>query len=69
MRMHSLAEKMQRDFIWKSEAGKRKIHAVSWEMICKEKKNGGLGLRNLEVMNDALLGRVVWNIIAKPKNI
>lgn len=34
-----------------------------------EKKNGGLGLRSLELMNDALLGKVVWNILAKPDSL
>lgn len=45
-------EKIQRDFIWKSESGKRKLHAVSWETLCKEKKNGGFGLKSLKAIND-----------------
>lgn len=31
-----------------------------------DKKNGGLGLKNLEIMNDALMGRLVWNVVSKP---
>ncbi|KAK4282634.1 hypothetical protein QN277_013989 [Acacia crassicarpa] len=67
--VHKQMVEMQRDFVWGREEGKRKISAVSWELLCREKKNGGLGLRNLEFMNEALLGRVAWNMIAKPNNL
>jgi hypothetical protein len=28
---------------------------VAWETVCKPKSKGGLGIRNLEIQNDALL--------------
>lgn len=31
---------------------------VGRRFVYMEKKNGGLGIRNLEIMNDALIGRV-----------
>ena len=30
---------------------------VNWLDICKNKKNGGLGLRSLEGLNQVLLGK------------
>ena len=33
---------------------------VSWLVICKDKKHGGLGLRHLEGFNQALLGKWLW---------
>ena len=30
---------------------RRKIHLVSWSVICKDKKHGGLGFRHLEKLN------------------
>ena len=37
--------------------GKKEDPLVSWSVICKEKKHGGLGLRHLEGFNQALLGK------------
>lgn len=45
------------------------MHAVSWEFICKVKKYGGLGLRNLEIVNNAMLGRIAWSILIKPMSL
>ncbi|RVW14689.1 Transposon Ty3-I Gag-Pol polyprotein [Vitis vinifera] len=39
---------------------RRKIHLVSWAVICKDKRHGGLGLRNLKDFNHALLGKWLW---------
>ena len=33
-----------------------KIHLVKWEVVCKDKDKGGLGLRKLAMLNKALLG-------------
>lgn len=36
---------------------KKKLHFVDWNSICKPKKNGGLSIKPLKVMNQALLGK------------
>lgn len=36
-------------FWWNSLEGKRKIHCVSWKQLCKSKKDGGLGFKDLSV--------------------
>jgi hypothetical protein len=38
-------ETIRRNFFWQGGGTKRKYHLVKWEIICKSKKNGGLGLR------------------------
>ncbi|GJU60185.1 RNA-directed DNA polymerase, eukaryota, reverse transcriptase zinc-binding domain protein [Tanacetum coccineum] len=45
-----------------SAKGKAK---VAWKQVCKPKEYGGLGLKNLEAWNEALLTKHLWNIAAK----
>jgi hypothetical protein len=40
---------------------KRKYHLIKWSMICKNKKKGGLGVKNLRLMNLSLLCKWWWN--------
>ena len=48
-------EKIQRDFLWGGGNLDRKPHLVNWKTVCLEKSRGGLGVRGLSVMNQALL--------------
>lgn len=52
-----------------SSEERRKLHAVSWESLCKPKEQGGIGLRRLREMNEALLGKIGWNVIVNPNNL
>ncbi|XP_058773250.1 uncharacterized protein LOC131647368 [Vicia villosa] len=39
------------------------IHWVGWDMVCKSRKEGGLGVKNVEIMNVALLSKWKWRIL------
>ncbi|PNY01103.1 ribonuclease H [Trifolium pratense] len=54
--------KIQRGFIWGDSLEKKKFHAVKWENITKPKEVGGLGLRNLHIMNVACLMKLSWEL-------
>jgi hypothetical protein len=49
--------KIIRDFWWGDEENKRKMHWMSWEKITRPKSQGGMGLQDLRVFNQALLAR------------
>jgi len=49
--------KLQRRFLWGWGAEGRKIAWTSWENICKAKKEGGLGIRRIDLFNKALLAK------------
>lgn len=48
-------DKIRRTFFWQGGAAKKKYHMVKWEIICKSKKKGGLGIKDLRKMNVSLL--------------
>ena len=58
--MCSRLEKIQRDFLWGGGNLERKPHLVNWKTVCSEKKRGGLGLRSLSKLNQALLCKWSW---------
>ncbi|VFQ94486.1 unnamed protein product, partial [Cuscuta campestris] len=51
---------MCRDFLWGSKLAK-----VAWVDICKPREEGGLGLKDANTWNNALLCKLLWNLAAK----
>ena len=53
-------EKIQRNFFWGEGNLDQKHHLVKPATVCTDKKFGGLGVRGLNKLNKALLGK--WNL-------
>ncbi|GKC96297.1 reverse transcriptase domain-containing protein [Tanacetum coccineum] len=51
---------------WASVRGKAK---VLWEVVCLPKKEGGLGLRRLELFNKALMVSHIWNLLVRKESL
>ncbi|KAH0983068.1 hypothetical protein GBA52_010245 [Prunus armeniaca] len=45
------------------------IHWVKWDLLCKSKFVGGLGFRDLEAFNQALLVKQCWCILCNPESL
>ena len=54
-------EKLQRDFLWGGLGEEYKYNLVSWSKVCSPISEGGLGIRNLRLANQALLGKWLWH--------
>uniref|UniRef100_A0A7N2R6R0 Reverse transcriptase n=1 Tax=Quercus lobata TaxID=97700 RepID=A0A7N2R6R0_QUELO len=50
-------EEMMRKFWWGQRGQESKIAWVSWKKMCKSKLNGGMGFRNLQAFNLAMLAK------------
>ncbi|KAL0289805.1 UNVERIFIED_CONTAM: hypothetical protein Sradi_7065300 [Sesamum radiatum] len=55
-----------RDFLWKGVAG-RGYAKVSWDHVCRSKVEGGLGLRKLLHVNQALMLKQIWRLLQRDK--
>ncbi|KAF5207624.1 RNA-directed DNA polymerase (reverse transcriptase)-related family protein [Thalictrum thalictroides] len=53
-------DRVVRDFLWGLIEVLRKLHMVAWEHVCRPKEEGGLGIRSMAIMNEALLGKWLW---------
>ena len=47
-------ERIQRNFLWGSLGDDPKIHLVKWASVCTPISSGGLGIRKLNLFNQAL---------------
>jgi hypothetical protein len=53
-------KKIRRRFFWQGGKLKKKYHLVRWNKVCKSKKKGGLGIKDLRKMNISLLYKWWW---------
>ncbi|XP_074283457.1 uncharacterized protein LOC141608004 [Silene latifolia] len=56
-----------RNYLWDNGTEYRRTPLVAWEKVCLPKEEGGLGLKNQEVRNKAMVGRLV-NWIAENRD-
>lgn len=59
----SLERICQKKF-WGASADQRRLYTIAWEKICRLVAVDGLGLPNLKEMNEALLAKLLWKLIA-----
>ena len=62
-------EKLQRDFLWGGGSLERKVHLINWEVVCTRREKGGLGIRKIDSLNKALLGKWVWRFAMEKDNL
>lgn len=62
-------ESMMRNFWWGQRNHEPKLAWVSWKKMCKSKLYGGMGFRNLQAFNLALLAKQGWRILTNPTSL
>jgi hypothetical protein len=55
--------RIQRDFLWGCQGDRKKINWIKWDTICLPKNKGGLGVRDVRVVNISLLTKWRWRLL------
>ena len=52
-------------FFWQGDSEKKKYRLAKWEVVCRPKDQGGLGINDLQVKNTALLGKWLFKLLTE----
>jgi hypothetical protein len=52
-------------FFWQGDSEKKKYRLAKWNVVCRPKDQGGLGIHDLEVKNRALLGKWLFKLLSE----
>jgi hypothetical protein len=50
-------------FFWQSDGHKKKYRLTKWNIVCRPKDQGGLGIKVLELKNKCLLSKWLFKLI------
>nr|GEX40917.1 hypothetical protein [Tanacetum cinerariifolium] len=62
-------DKLLKNFLWRNDDKKSCKNSVAWKDVCMQKSEGGLGLKSLQMWNEALMAKHLWNIIVDKDSI
>jgi hypothetical protein len=61
--------RLQREFLWGGRRDKTRIPWIKWDVVCLPKRMGGLGVRDVRVVNISLLAKWRWRLLSNDNAI
>jgi hypothetical protein len=61
--------RIQRDFLWGGVRGGRKVFWVKWRKVCQPRGKGGLGVRDVRLVNTSLLAKWKWRLLQDDQSL
>ncbi|GKA65583.1 hypothetical protein Tco_0765290, partial [Tanacetum coccineum] len=62
-------EQLMRGFLWFQGEMTKGRAKVAWEVVCLPKREGGLGIRHLEIFNKALITSHIWSLLSNKESL
>lgn len=62
-------EKICANFWWEGEKHMSGLHWKTWDFLCMNREEGGLGFKRFTCFNQALLAKQVWRILTNPQSL
>ena len=59
----SLINRKLRNFLWTGSCEETKLVRVAWDRCCRPYSQGGLGLKDIGLLNDSLLRKFTWKFM------
>jgi hypothetical protein len=63
VQVKKMVVRIQREFLWGGVSGGKKISWLKWKVVCLDKKKGGLGVRDLNLVNKSHLLKWRWRLL------
>jgi len=63
MKVWKKVVRIQRQFLWGGVNGGNKVSWVKWSAVCLPRASGGLGVRDIRLVNLSLLAKWRWRLL------
>ena len=67
--MEERLKRIQRRFLWGGGLEQKRIAWIKWDQVCMPKDKGGLGIKDIDSFNLALLAKWKWNYMQEKGEI